>query len=142
MDLQENPLMQIATQTATISKPRLWTARVLTTLTVLFMLFDVTGHFLKPAPVVEAFARLGVPINLSETLAILLLVCTILYAIPRTAVLGAILITGYLGGAVSIHMRAGSSRFETVFPILLGIVAWAGIYLREDRLHGLLPLRT
>ena len=134
--------MQTAAQTASISKSRLWTARILTTLTVLFMLFDITGHFLKPAPVIEAFARLGMSINLSETLAILLLVCAILYAIPRTAVLGAILLTGYLGGAVSINMRAGSSRFETIFPILFGIVAWAGIYLREDRLHSLLPLRT
>jgi hypothetical protein len=106
------------------------------------MLFDAVGKFMMPRQVVDAFARLGFPANLGPAIGIILLVVTILYAIPRTAVLGAILITGFLGGAVSIQMRAGSPLFETIFPILFGAIAWAGIYLREPRLGALLPLRS
>ena len=134
--------MQTAIQTGSISKSKLWTGRILTIVTVLFMLFDITGHFVKPAPVIDAFARLGIPISLSVAIGIILLICIILYAIPRTAILGALLLTGYLGGAVSIHLRAESSLFETTFPILLGILAWAGIYLREDHLRAFIPLRN
>jgi hypothetical protein len=106
------------------------------------MLFDAAGKFMMPRQVVEAFARLGFPASLGGAIGIILLVVTILYAIPRTAVLGAILITGFLGGAVAIQMRAGSPLFETIFPALFGVIAWAGIYLRELRLGALLPLRS
>ena len=119
----------------------LWTGWAFTSLAVLFMLFDAVGKFVMPAPVVEALVRLGFPLSLSVTLGILLSVSTILYAIPRTAVLGAVLLTGYLGGAVAIQMRAGSPLFETVFPVLFGIVAWAGIYLRDCRLRQVFPVR-
>jgi hypothetical protein len=119
----------------------LWTGRAFTSLAVLFMLFDAVGKFVMPAPVVQASTRLGFPLNLSVTLGILLSASTILYAIPRTAVLGAVLLTGYLGGAVAIQMRAGSPLFETVFPVLFGIVAWAGIYLRDCKLRQVFPVR-
>jgi DoxX-like family len=110
-------------------------------LAVLFMLFDAVGKFVMPASVVQASVRLGFPLNLSVTLGILLSASTILYAIPRTAVLGAVLLTGYLGGAVAIQMRAGSPLFETLFPVLFGIVAWAGIYLRDCKLRQVFPVR-
>lgn len=125
----------------TAKKKRLWTGRILTALTALFMLFDAVGKFVLPAPVVEAFVRLGIPTSLSVGIGILLLVSSVVYLIPRTAVLGAVLLTGYLGGAIAIHMRAGSTVFETVFPVIFAGFAWAGVYLREDRLGALLPLR-
>jgi hypothetical protein len=134
--------VQQTAQPGSASKARLWTGRILTGLTVLFMLFDAAGKFMMPRQVVEAFARLGFPASLGGAIGIILLVVTILYAIPRTAVLGAILITGFLGGAVAIQMRAGSPLFETIFPALFGVIAWAGIYLRELRLGALLPLRS
>jgi DoxX-like protein len=134
--------VQQTAQPGSASKARLWTGRILTGLTVLFMLFDAAGKFMMPRQVVEAFARLGFPASLGGAIGIILLVVTILYAIPRTAVLGAILITGFLGGAVAIQMRAGSPLFETIFPALFGLIAWAGIYLRELRLGALLPLRS
>lgn len=126
---------------ATGSKAKLWTGRILTTLATLFLLFDAVGKLMMPAPVVEASARLGFPLALSVSIGILLATCTILYAIPRTAVLGAVLLTGYLGGAVAIQMRAGSPLFETVFPVLFGVIAWAGVYLRECGLRRIFPVR-
>ncbi len=125
----------------TVSKGRLWTGRVLTILAVLFLLFDAVGKLVMPTPVAQAFVRLGFPTPLGVGIGILLLACTLLYAIPRTAILGAVSLTGFLGGAVAIQMRAGSSLFETDFPVLFGLLAWAGIYLRDDCLRKLLPLR-
>ena len=114
---------------------------VLSGLAILFMLFDAVGKLAKPPQVTEAFVRLGVPMELSMEIGILLLVCTALYAIPRTAVLGAIVLTAFLGGAVAIQMRAGSPVFETVFPVIFGVIMWAGILLREDRLREIFPIR-
>ncbi len=130
-----------AAATPAVGRGAVWTGRVLSGLTVLFMLFDAAGKFAMPAPVTQAFARLGFPTNLGPTLGVLLAVSTIAYAIPRTAVLGAVLLTGYLGGAVAIHLRAGSTLFETIFPVLFGILAWAGIYLRDIGLRRMMPLR-
>jgi hypothetical protein len=113
---------------------------VLTVLSILFLLFDASGKFAKPVPVVDAFARLDIPLELSASIGTLLLVSTALYAIPRTAVLGAVLVTGYLGGAVAIQMRAGSPTFETVFPVLLGVLSWAGVYLRTCGLRKVFPV--
>ncbi len=125
----------------TASKGRLWTGRVLSTLAVLFLLSDAVGKLIMPVWVVQAFVRLGFPTSLGLGIGILLLICTVLYAIPRTAILGAVLLTGFLGGAVAIQIRAGSPLFETDFPVLFGLLVWAGIYLRDDRLRKLLPLR-
>ena len=123
------------------AKARLWTGYGLSALAGLFLLFDAAGKFVMPEPVVDAFARLGLPVALGSSVGTLLLVSTVLYAISRTAVLGAVLLTGYLGGAVAIQMRAGSPTFETVFPVLFGILAWAGVYLRECGLRKIFPVR-
>jgi hypothetical protein len=124
----------------TPSKGAVWTGRVLSILTILFLLFDAFGKFARPVQVTDAFTRLGLPIATSVTIGSLLTVCTLLYAIPRTAVLGAVLLTGYLGGAVAIHLRAGSSTFEMIFPVLFAGLAWLGIFLRCRALHAVLPL--
>ncbi|HEX4286936.1 MAG TPA: DoxX family protein [Terracidiphilus sp.] len=115
--------------------------RILTGLTILFLLFDAVGKIVVPPQVTAALVRLGIPVNLSMTIAVMLLFCTVFYAIPRTAVFGAVLLTGFLGGAVAIQLRVGSAVFETMFPILLAIVAWAGVYLRECRLAQIFPVR-
>jgi len=107
----EPPEETIKTQSMALQ----WTGRVLTGLTVLFMLFDAWGKFTKPVQVTDAFVRLGLPMSMSPTIGTLLLVSTVLYAIPRTAVLGAVLLTGFLGGAVSVQMRAGTTTFEQDF---------------------------
>lgn len=130
--------MQAETQTAS-GKP-LWTGRILSILAVVFMLFDAIGHLLKPAPVVQAFLQLGFPLNLSVDLGVIQLICVLVYVIPRTAIFGAVLITGYLGGAVAIHMRVGNPVFECVFPILIGIFFWAGLFLRDTRLSAIFPI--
>lgn len=121
---------------------RVWTGRVLSILAVAFLLFDAVGKLIMPSFVVEAFGRLGFPVSLGVGVGVLLTICTVVYAIPRTAVLGAILLTGFLGGAVAIQMRAGSPTFETVFPVLFAVLVWAGIRLREPRLWCLFPLRS
>lgn len=119
------------------SRARLWTGRALTTLATLFLLFDAFGKFARPPQVTEAFARLGFSASFSLEIGAILLICTVLYAVPRTAVLGAMFLTGYLGGAVAIQWRAGNPVFETIFPILFAVLAWAGIFLRDDRLWSL-----
>jgi hypothetical protein len=92
----------------------------------------------KPAPVVEGFVRLGYPESLALGIGIVELVCVVLYVIPRTSVLGAILLTGYLGGATATHLRIGEPFFA---PIVLGVMVWGGLFFRDARLRALLPLR-
>ncbi len=123
------------------AKVATWTGRVLSGVAALFMLLDAVGHLVNPAPVVEAFARVGFPDTLSFGIGVLALVCTAVYAIPRTAVVGAILLTGYLGGATAIQVRAGSPAFETIFPCLIGVLLWAGLFLRFSKLRALIPLQ-
>jgi DoxX-like family len=133
------------TQSDPFSKKSLWVGRTMSTLVILFLVFDVVLKFVKPAPppVVEAFAHLGWALSLAPVLGTILLVCTALYVIPNTSVLGAILLTGYLGGAVATHFRAGDPLFSHVlFPTYLGVLLWGGLYLREPRLRALIPLRT
>ena len=133
--------MQLNAQMANESKGMLWTGRILSGLIALLFVFDGVGHLMKPAPVVEAFARLGYPLSASVGIGVLALVCTAIYVTPRTSIFGAILMTGYLGGAVSTHVRAGSTLFETIFPVILGTLMWAGIYVRDAQLRKLLPVR-
>lgn len=130
----------MATEKAGASGGAVWTGRVLSILVVLFLLFDAWGKFAKPVQVTDAFKMLGLPIATSVTIGALLLLCTVLYAIPRTAVLGAVVLTGYLGGAVAVQLRIGNPMFETWFPVLFAGVAWLGIYLRIPRLRAVLPL--
>jgi hypothetical protein len=135
--------MNSVTTLAPTSTPQLWTARTLSTLVVLFMLFDSIIHLMKPAPVVDAFNRLGYPLSASVGIGILELLCLLAYAIPRTALLGAVLLTGHLGGAISTHVRAGSPVFEAyIFPAILALMIWGGIWLRDPRLRAIFPVRT
>jgi len=124
------------------SKKGVWAGRILSGLVVVFLIPDGIFKFLKPAPVLEAFAHVGWSVSLANTLGILLLTCTALYAFPRTSILGAILLTGYLGGAVATNLRAGDPLFSHVlFPTYLGTLLWLGLYLRDGRLRVLIPLR-
>jgi DoxX-like protein len=121
---------------------RLWAGRIISGLAVLFMLFDGVTKVMKTAPVLEATARLGYPESLIPGIGIILLVCTAVYVIPRTSILGAILLTGFLGGATATNVRAGNPLFETLFPVIFGVLVWGGLYLRDERLRALVPLRT
>ncbi len=119
-----------------------WAGRILTGLPVLFLIFDGVIKFTKIAPVVDSFNQLGYPASLAPVIGILELVCLAVYVIPRTSVLGAILLTGYLGGAIATHVRVGNPLFSNVlFPIYVAAFLWGGLYLREDRLSELVPLR-
>jgi DoxX-like family len=110
---------------------------------VLFLLFDSVIKLMKIDPVVQSFTQLGYPVELSVGIGIVELVCLAAYVIPRTSILGAILLTGYLGGAVATHVRVGSPLFSHVlFPIYVGALIWGGLYLREGRLRALVPLRA
>lgn len=108
-----------------------WAGRVVSALVALFMAADAVMHLLKPQPVVTAFAQLGLSLELSVPIGLLALACTALYVIPRTSLLGAVLLTGYLGGAVAIQARAESAAFPTIFPVVVGVLAWGGLTLRD-----------
>jgi len=109
-------------------------------LPALFLLVDGAMKLAKPEPVVKATVELGYPESVILRLGIVLLTCTVLYLIPRTAVLGAMLLTGYLGGAVATHVRVGAPAFPIVFPIVFGVLLWGGLFLRDERLRALVPL--
>jgi hypothetical protein len=133
--------MQSAIQAAPASKKLLWAGRVLGGLPALFLLFDGLMKLVKPEPVVKATVELGYPESVILGLGIVLLACTVLYLIPRTAVLGAILLTGYLGGAVATHVRVEEGLFPIAFPVVFGALLWGGLYLRDERLRSLIPWR-
>lgn len=115
---------------------------VLSALVVLFLVMDLTMKFLALPIVIETNAQLGYGADLVLPLAIILTVCTVLYVIPQTAILGAILLTAYLGGAVATHVRVGSPLFSHIlFGVYLGLFVWGGLYLRDPRLQALIPLR-
>ena len=129
-------------QTRHASKKMIWSGRILSVLSAIFLLFDGAMKLVKPAPVVEATSRLGFPESALTGVGLALLGCTILYLIPRTAILGAILVTGYLGGAVATQVHARSSAFETIFPVIFGVLVWGGLFLQDERLRALVPLQT
>jgi hypothetical protein len=135
--------MQSGAQASPDSKARLWAGRILSGLPVLFLLFDAIIKLVKIRPVVESFAKLGYRESAAVPIGIVLLVCVVIYAIPRTSVLGAILLTGYLGGAVATHVRVGDPLFSHVlFPTYVAMLIWGGLYLHEARLRALVPLRS
>ena len=119
------------------NKSSLWAGRILSALPVLFLLLDGVMKIVKPAFVVEATVQLGYPESVIVALGVILIACTILYLIPRTAVLGAILLTGYLGGAVATHVRVGGPLFSILMPVILGAMLWGGLYLRDERVRSL-----
>jgi hypothetical protein len=121
------------------SKAALWTGRIISGFIVLFMLFDAGAKVVRFAPYVEGTTKVGYSASLVVPLGILGLFCTIIYAIPKTSVLGAILMTGYYGGATATHVRAGQAFW---FPVVFGILVWLGLYLRDARLRALVPLRS
>jgi hypothetical protein len=126
-----------------IPASHLWTGRVLTAIPILFLTFDGASKVMNVAPVREAMAQLGYSPDAGVGIGIILLACVALYAIPRTAVLGAILLTGYLGGAIATHVRVGNPLFShTLFPIYIAAIVWGGLYLRDARLRALVPLRA
>ena len=120
-----------------VSKPALWTGRVLSTLPVLLLLFSAGMKLAHPPQLDEGFKQLQLPIGWALGLGIMELSCTILYCIPRTAVIGAILLTGYLGGAMITHLRIGE---PPVTHVIMGVILWGGLYLRDPRLRALIPL--
>jgi hypothetical protein len=127
-----------ATEAGEGSRKTIWAGRILTILTALFMLFDGVMKIVKPPQVLEAMVRLAYPLSVLSGIGIALIACTLIYLIPRTSILGAVLLTGYLGGAVASNVRAGSAWFETIFPMLFAALVWGGPVLRDRRLHGLL----
>ncbi len=132
-------VMPMVTQNAPVSETRSWAGRILTVLPVLLFVFGGMFSLLKPDAVAKGFAHYGYPDGAMLRIAIVEIACAIVYAIPRTSVLGAILLTGYLGGATATHVRVGEPFF---LPIVVGIVLWSGVYLRDERLRALIPLRN
>lgn len=131
-----------ATHTAPISTARPRAGRVIGALAVLFLLVDGAVKVLQLAPAVEASARLGYPAGLTLGIGLLELACLAVYALPRTAPLGALLLTGYLGGAVATHLRVGSPPFPVLFPVVVGALLWGGLALRDGRLRALLSSQS
>ena len=131
--------MQVIAHQPTLSSGRVWTGRVVSFLPALFLLVDAIMKFIKPAVVVDTTVQLGYQDNVILPLGVVLLVSTILYLIPQTSVLGAILLTGYLGGAVATHVRVGGGVGPIIFPVVMGVLIWAGLYLRDNRVRVLLP---
>jgi hypothetical protein len=128
-------------ETTAYSRKRLWTGRALTGLSGAFFVFDGGMKLLKPPVVVQATVQMGYPESTIVGIGIVLLACTLLYLIPRTSILGAVLLTGYLGGAVASNVRAEQPVFNIVFPVVFACIGWGGLWLREARLEELLPLK-
>jgi hypothetical protein len=125
------------------SKPQLWTARILTGLAFAFLLMDTVMKVLQLSPAVQGTIALGFPASAVLVIGLLELVCITLFIIPRTSVLGAILLTGYLGGAIASQVRIGAPLLTHIlFPTYVAALCWVGLYLRDDRLRSLVPLRA
>jgi hypothetical protein len=137
-NLMEERFMQSASQPAPVSKKMLWTGRIMSALPVLLLAFSAVAKLMKPASVVDGFVRLGYPESLILRIAVLELVCAVVYVIPRTSIVGAILLTGYLGGAIATHVRVGEPFFG---PVVAGVLVWGGLFLRDQRLRALIPFR-
>lgn len=132
----------LGSSTPPVAKKGVWAGRIMSGLAVLFLLFDSLIKVMKLAPAVEGTTALGYPATVVRGIGIIELVCLVLYVIPRTSVFGAILLTGYLGGAVATHVRVGSPLFTHIlFPTYVAALIWGGLYLRDARLRSLVPLR-
>src|SRR3981189_3145757 len=136
--------MSTIAETAAVSRPMLWLGRVLSGLVIVFLLFDGAIKLLPWPVVTETMDRIGYGSSesLARSLGIITIACTVLYAIPPTSIVGAILLTGYLGGAMASHLRIGSPLFShIVFGFYLGLMVWGGLWLRDRSLRGVMPLR-
>jgi hypothetical protein len=121
----------------------LWTGRILSALAVLFLLFDAVGKLLEVAPVVEGSTALGYPAGTVFTIGTIELLCVVAYVVPGTSVLGAVLMTGYLGGAIATHLRVENPLFtHTLFPIYVALFVWGGLFLRDAGLRAFFPWRV
>jgi hypothetical protein len=135
--------MQSVTHTPPMSKKRLLAGRIISALPILFLLFDSVIKLMKIDPVIQSFLQLGYPVSLAREIGVLELICVLVYAIPRTSVLGAILLAGFLGGATATHVRTGDPLLTHVlFPIYVGAMVWGGLYLRDGRLREFLPFAS
>lgn len=129
-------------QTFPGGKGWLWTGRVLSSLATLFFAFDAIAKLFKPAPVVTATVGLGFPESEIVGIGITLLICTVLYVIPRTSILGAVLLTGYLGGAIASKVRIHAPLFDVCFAVVFAGFVWSGLWLRDPRLRAVFPLQA
>jgi DoxX-like protein len=134
--------MASSAQSAPVSHKLVWTGRITSALVVLFLLFDGVMKVIKEHHVIAATMKLGYSPDTVAGIGSILLVCVLAYMYPRTAITGAILLTGYLGGAVAVHLRIRDPLTDTLFPIGVGILVWVGLYLRDGRLHALIPWRS
>ena len=125
-----------------VSRGAFWASWILTGLVGAFLLLDGVMKLFKPPFVVEGTVQIGYAESVIVPLGITLTVAALLYLCPRTAVLGAILLTGYLGGAVATHVRAGHGPFEVLFPVVFGVLVWLGLYLRDRRIRAMIPFRS
>jgi hypothetical protein len=129
-------------QTAPVSTAQLWAGRLMFVVAVLFLLVDSAMKVLRLAPAIEGTVQLGYPGSAVLGIGLIQLACVVLYVIPRTSILGAILLTGYLGGAVATHVRVGNPLFGFVlFPVYVAILLWGALFVRDARLRTLVPLR-
>ena len=131
--------MEPTTPAAPVSKAARWTSRIMTTLPVLMLLFSSVMKFIPSPRLNEGFKHLELPIGFAPGLGILEFSCTLIYLIPRTAVLGAILLTGYMGGAILTHLRVGDAFY---LHSIFGVFIWGGLWLRDPRLRALIPLKS
>lgn len=127
------------TQTAAVSKGSIWAGRTISALVVMYLLFDSAIRVMKLDAAVGGAVRLGYPESLIVPIGIIELVCIVVYVIPRSSVLGAILLTGYLGGATAVILRL--ENLWSLLPIGLGVLVWGGLFLRDDRVRAIIPLR-
>jgi hypothetical protein len=133
----------MSSASGTLSKGRLWTSRIMAALVILFMLFDSVSKLFSAREAVEGTLELGYALHHLPILGALGFICILLYAIPRTAILGTLLLTGYFGGAIATHVRLDNPLFSHIlFPVYLAILAWGALWLRNDRLRQLLPLQN
>jgi len=129
--------------TSSISRGALWTGRVMSGLVIAFLLMDGAMKLIPLQVVIDTSQQMAIPLDIIPTLGVLTLVGTLLYAWPRTSVLGAIVLTGYLGGAIYAHLRLADPLFtHTLFGVYLGLLIWGGLYLRDPRVRALIPFHA
>lgn len=134
--------MTVAVRNGVESKKMLWTGRIVSWVITLLLLLDAVMKILQVPQVMEGTLKVGYPADAVRPIGIILLVCLICYVIPRTSVLGAILLTGYLGGAVATNVRISAPLFSYILtPVYVGVLGWGGLFLQDERLRALIPLR-